>query len=74
MYYISDEDRYRKTAFGIVRASISGIIRVVSYIVMTFLGSKLIKLPTTEGEVQELPDGYLEAHVFPQCISTIDGT
>ena len=33
LYYINDEGRYRKTvnAFGISRASISGIVRRVSY-------------------------------------------
>ena len=33
---------------------------------------KLIWLPTTEGEVLELTDGYLEAHGFPQGIGAID--
>ena len=75
LYYISDEDRYRKTAnaFGISRASISRIIRRVSYAVMTLVGPKLIRLPTTGGEVQELTDRYLEAHGFLQCIGAIDG-
>ena len=41
---------------------------------MMFVGPKLIRLPATEGEVQELTDGYLEAHGFPQCIGAIDGT
>ena len=40
---------------------------------MAFVGPKLIRLPTTEGEVQELTVGYLEAHGFPQCIGVIDG-
>ena len=61
LYYISDEGRYRKTAnaFGMSRASISGIIRRVIYNVTRFLGPKLIKLLTTEGEIQELTDRYL---------------
>ena len=41
-------------AFWISRASIYETIRRVFYAVMTFLGQKLIRLPTTEEEVQEL--------------------
>ena len=52
--YITDGDRYRKTvnAFGISRASISGIIRSVSYIVTTFVGPKLMRLPTSTGVIK----------------------
>ena len=76
LYYISNEGPYRKTAnaFGISRASISGIIRRVFYAVTTSVDPKLIRLPNTEGEVQELTDGYLAANRFPQCIGVIDGT
>ena len=64
LYYISNEARYRKTpnAFGISGASILGIIRRVSYAVTIILVSKLARLHTTEGEVQELTDRSLEAH------------
>ena len=41
---------------------------------MTFAALKLIRLPTAEGEVQELADGYLEVHRFPQYIDAIGGT
>ena len=30
--------------------------------------------PTSEGKVQELTDGYWEAHGFPECIGAIDRT
>ena len=48
---ISDEGRYGKTAnaFEISRAFIS-VIRRVSYAVTTFVGPKLIRLPTIKGE------------------------
>ena len=72
--YISNDDRKTENPFGISRASISGIIRRVSYAVTTFVRPKLIRLPTTDGEVQELTDGYLEALCFQQCIGAIDGT
>ena len=60
LYYISDKGCYRKTAnaFRISRASISRIIRRVSYAVTIFVRPKLTRLPTIEGEVQELTDGY----------------
>ena len=60
--------------FGISRASISGNIRRVSYAVATFVGLKLIRLHTTEGEVQVLTDRYLEVFSFQQYIGAIDGT
>ena len=76
LYYISDKGCYRKTAnaFRISWASISRIIRRVAYAVTTFVGPKLTRLPTIEGEVQELTDGYWKAHSFPQCIGVIDKT
>ena len=76
LYYISDDGCYRKTAnaFAISRAFISGIIIRVSYAVTTFVRPKLIRLPTTEGKVQELTYRYLEANGFPQCVGVIDET
>ena len=73
LYYINGEGRSGKAvnAFGISRASISRIIRRVACAVTAFLGNKLIRFTTTEGEVQELNDGYLEAHGSAQCIGKI---
>ena len=61
-------------AFRMSRVSILGIITRVSCAVMIILILKLTRLPTTEGEVQELIDRCLKAYCFPQCIGAIDGT
>ena len=73
LYYVNGEGRSGKAvnAFGISRASTSRIIRRLACAVTTFLDNKLIRFTTTEGEVQELNDGYLEAHGSAQCIGKI---
>ena len=38
-----------------------------------YLGSKLLRVSTAEGEIQELTDGYLEVYGFPKSIGVIDG-
>ena len=76
LYFVSDEGRYRKTAnaFGISRASVSGVIRRESYAITKSVDPKLIRSPTSQEEFQVLTDRYLEAHGFLQCIGAIDGT
>ena len=73
---ISVEGRHRKTtnAFGISRASVLAIIRKVSYIITTFLGQELIKLPTTKELLKKLTNKLLGTQEFPQCIGTTDDT
>ena len=65
--------RYQKTVsvFGIFRASVSAIIKSVSYAITTFLGAAPIKLPATENKVKELTDKLLETQEFPQCIKIL---
>ena len=57
--------RRRKTVnvFGISRASVSAIIKRVSYAITTFLGPEPIKLPTTENKLKELTNKLLETRV-----------
>ena len=68
--------RCRKTVnvFGISRASVSAIIKRVSYAITIFLGSESIKIPTTENKAKELTNTLLWTHEFPQCIQTIHDT
>ena len=70
LHYVSEQGQYR---IKISKASISGIIRRVSYALTTIIGSRLIRLSTTEREDQEVTDRYLEVHGFPQCIGATDG-
>ena len=65
--------RYQKTVsvFGIFRASVSAIIKSVSYAITTFSGAAPIKLPAAENKVKELTDKLLETQEFPQCIKIL---
>ena len=56
VHYISDEDRYRKTAnvFGISRGSVSLIIGKVSKAIVEFLEKDYMKLLETIAEVENL--------------------
>ena len=45
---------HRKNFFGISRASVSAIIKRVSYVITTFSGPEPIKLPTIGNKVTEL--------------------
>ena len=53
---------YRKTVnvFGISRASVSAIIKRISYAITIFSGPEPVKLPTTESKVKELTNIYWE--------------
>ncbi len=76
LYYLSDEGRIRKTAnsFGISRQSVSKIVRTVCKAITVYLGPKYVKLPFTEGEVNDLVKNFHRTHGFPQCLGAIDGT
>ncbi len=76
LYYLSDEGGIRKTAnaFGISRQSVSKIVRKVCKAITVYLGPKYVKLPFTEGEVNDLVKNFHRTHGFPQCLGAIDGT
>ena len=76
LYYISNEGRYRKTVnlFGMSRASVSLIIRRVSYSIVKYLSSDYMKVPKSPEEVEHSTSLFLETHGFPQCLSAIGGT
>ncbi|KAM3877026.1 uncharacterized protein ACN63O_012576 [Diretmus argenteus] len=64
LYYLSDEGRLRKTAnaFGVSRQAVSVIVRQTCRAITVHLGPKLIKLPFTEPEVEDLVMSFHHAH------------
>ena len=76
LYYISDEEHYRKTAnvFGISRSSVSLIVKEVSCEIVKNMTSMYIKLPPKKEEVKHLTKMFHETYGFPQCLKAIDGT
>ena len=76
LYYLADEGRMRKIAnsFGIGKSTVSEIIRRVTQVISIQLGSKYIKLPSTEEEVEQQTAIFFQKFGFPQCIGAVDGT
>ena len=66
MYYLSDEERFRKTvnAFGIAKNTVSMIIRRVTKAISNHLADKYVKLPRAEEEVNESCSLFLKNMVF----------
>ena len=75
LYYLSYEDRLRKTAnaFEISNVSVSLIIRRVSCVIVQYLSPEY-KLPQSESEVKFITTKFLEVHGFAQCLGAIDAT
>ncbi len=44
------------------------IVRKVCKAITVYLGPKYVKLPFTEGEVNDLVKNFHRAHGFPQCL------
>ena len=76
LYYLSDEGTLRKTAnaFGLSRSYVSVTVRRVCRAITMHLGSKYIKLPRNEGEVNNLVTHFFNSYGVPQCLGAIDGT
>ena len=71
----SDQGTIRQlNVFSISRASVSVIIKKVSYGITTFSGAQPIKLPTTENKVKELTNKLMGTHELPRCVGTIRDT
>ena len=61
LYYLSDEERLKKTAnaFGLSRACVSLIIRRVTRAITVHLGPNYIKLPMTENAVKDCVTNFM---------------
>lgn len=75
LYYMSDEGGIRKVAnaFGIVKSTVSIIIRWVTKAISIQLAPKYIQIPRTEEAVQEIVIKFFERYSFP-CLGAVDGT
>ena len=75
LYYMSDEGAIRKVAnaFGIVKSTVSIIIRWATKAISIQLAPKYIQIPRTEEAVQEIVINFFEGYSFP-CLGAVDGT
>ena len=75
LYYMSDEGAIRKVvnAFGIVKSTVSIIIRWATKAISIQLAPKYIQIPRTEEAVQEIVINFFERYSFP-CLGAVDGT
>lgn len=75
LYYMSDEGAIRKVAnaFGIVKSTVSIIIRWATKAISIQLAPKYIQIPRTEEAVQEIVINFFERYSFP-CLVAVDGT
>ena len=66
MYQIRWVEKKTANAFGVSRSSVSIIIRQITRYICVYLGTKYIKLPVTEEDVQETVEGFYDAFKFHQ--------
>ena len=66
LYFISDEERYKKVAnaFGLSRSTVAITAGKVAPVIVAILGPMYMKLPTTEDDVRVLVDNVKVFTVF----------
>ena len=76
LYYTSDGGRLRKTAnaFGLSRASVSGIVRRLGKAITEHMGPTYIAMPTSQEAVMHHVSNFRTHHGVPQCLGTVDCT
>ena len=75
LYFLKDQGCLIMTAnaFGVAHCTVSVVVRKVCDLI-TVLGAKYIKLPTTDHEMKDLIDGMENKYGFPQVFGCVDGT
>ena len=76
LYYLADEGRMRKisNSFGLGKATVSKVIRRVTFVISEKLGPKYIVLPKTKEEVEEHARNFYNRCGSPRSIGAVDGT
>ena len=76
LHYLIDQGSLRITsnAFGVGLSTVSKSIRRVCHAIVTVLGPRLIKFPTTAEGLKELIQRFESKFGFPKVVGCIDGT
>ena len=73
LHYISDEERYRKTAnsIGTSRTSVSLIMRRISCSIVKYLSNNYLKFPKSPEEVEHFTSLFLGTHDFTPSLNAM---
>jgi hypothetical protein len=76
LYSLGSTSELRTIAnlFGIGRSTAAGLIHEFCSIVVQMFFHRLIRFPSTDPEIAETIQDFLQIHQYPMCIGCLDGT